>query len=120
LQFEDAEPFSEGLARVRRGGKFGFINKTGAMVTRPQFFGAQDFSEGFAVVMDENYKYSFIDTKGNRAVASDFDGASSFVMGLAHVRVGRDYYSAKWSYIDKTGKAIFTYRDQSNSGQSVR
>jgi WG containing repeat len=120
LQFQDAEPYSEGLARVRRGGKFGFINKNGAMVIPPQFFDAQDFSEGVAVVMDDNYKYSFVDTKGKRSIAGDFDGASSFVMGLAHVRVGQDYYSAKWSYIDKTGKAIFTYSDQSNRGLSIR
>jgi hypothetical protein len=120
LQFDDAEPFSEGLARVRRGGKFGFIDKSGAMVIQPQFFSAQDFSEGFAVVMDDKYKYWFIDTTGRTAIAGDFDGASSFVMGIAHVRVGRDYYSAKWSYIDKAGKAIFTYSDQSDHGRDTR
>jgi hypothetical protein len=114
LEFEDAEPFSEGLARVRLGAKFGFIDKNGVVVIQPQFFSAQDFSEGLAVVADGNYKFWFIDTKGRRAIAGDYDGASSFVMGLAHVRVGRDYYSAKWSYIDRTGRAIFTYSDQSN------
>jgi hypothetical protein len=114
LQFESAEPFSEGLARVRRDGKFGFIDKTGAVVIQPQFFGAQEFSEGMAVVIDENFKYSFINTKGERSIVGDYDGASSFVMGLAHVRVGRDYYKSKWSYIDRTGKAVFTYQDESN------
>jgi hypothetical protein len=64
------------------------------MIIRPQFFSAEDFSEGFAVVVDENQKYSFIDTKGRRRFGRDFDGASGFVMGLAHVRVGIDYYSA--------------------------
>jgi hypothetical protein len=112
MQFDSAEPFSEGLARVRRNGKVGFIDKTGAVVIPIQFFGADDFSEGFAVVTDDDLSYSFIDTKGKRAFVGDFVGASSFVMGLAHVRVGRDYYSAKWSYIDTTGKAIFTYSDQ--------
>jgi hypothetical protein len=34
-------------------------------------------------------------------------------MGLAHVRTGIDYYSAKWSYIEKSGKPVFTYSDQS-------
>ena len=120
LQFDDAEPFSEGLARVRRGRKVGFIDKSGVMVIQTQFFSAEDFSEGLAVVMDDGYRYSFIDTKGKRAIAGDFDGASSFVMGLAHVRVGRNYYAAKWSYIDKTGKAIFTYSDQSNQGKNMR
>jgi hypothetical protein len=114
LQFQDAEPYSGGLARVRLGGRVGFIDKNGVIVIAPQFLHAQDFSEAFAVVMDDQYKYSFVDTRGNRALPGDFDGASSFVMGLAHIRVGHDYYSSKWSYIDRTGKAIFTYSDQSN------
>jgi hypothetical protein len=120
LQFQDAEPYSEGLARVRRGGRVGFIDKNGVMVIPPEFSHAEDFSEGFAVVIDDKYKYSFVDTKGKRAIAGDFDGASGFVMGLAHVRVGHDYYSTKWSYIDKTGKAVFTYSDRSNRGPSIR
>jgi hypothetical protein len=128
LQFDNAEPFSEGLAGVRVGrnrglgkfGKVGFIDSTGAMIIQPQFFSAEDFSEGFAVVIDENQKYSFIDTKGRRSFGRDFDGASGFVMGLAHVRVGRDYYSAKWSYIDKTGKTVFTYSDQSKRQPSIQ
>ncbi|MBZ5607531.1 MAG: WG repeat-containing protein [Acidobacteriia bacterium] len=117
LQFDAAEPFSEGLARVFVGHKYGFIDRTGAFVIQPQFFLAQDFSEGFAVVSDENNKYSFINTSGKRAIAGEFDGASDFVMGLAHVRVGKGYYSATWSYIDKTGKVIFSYSDHSNRGQ---
>ncbi len=120
LQFEDAEPFSEGLARVRRGHKVGFIDKTGAIVIQPQFSSAQDFSEGLAVVTDENYKSWFVDMTGKRGIPGEFDGASSFVMGLAHVRVGRNYYSAKWSYIDKSGKAILTYSDQSGGVRGVR
>jgi hypothetical protein len=118
LQFEDAEPFSEGLALIKQRGRYGFIDKSGAIVIQPQFFGALDFSEGIAVVMDDKQKYSFIDTAGRRAIAGQFDAASSFVMGLAHVRMGHDYYSSKWSYIDKSGKAIFTYSDQSGRGRS--
>lgn len=119
MQFEDAEPFSGGLARVRVNGKTGFIDKTGEMVIQPQFFHAEDFSEGLAVVMDEHHNYSFIDRSGKRAIAGDFDGASGFVFGLAHVRVGRDYYSAKWSYIDKKGNVIFTYSDQPRGQPSI-
>lgn len=103
---------------MRQHDRVGFIDKTGAIVIRPQFFSAGDFSEGVAAVMNEEHKYSFMNTKGRRAIAGDFDGASSFVMGLAHVRTGRDYYSAKWSYIDKAGKAIFSYSDQSNNGRN--
>jgi hypothetical protein len=117
LQFEEAEPFSEGLARVRKNGKVGFINKNGVVVIQLKFATAQDFSEGLAVVVDDYNEYSFINTEGKRAIAGQFDGASSFVMGLAHVRIGVNYDSAKWSYIDKTGKAVFTYSQPSSQGR---
>jgi len=110
LQFDGAEPFSEGLGLVYIRGKAGFIDKTGRMAIEPEYSGAQDFSEGLAVVVDENRLYSYIDKKGQRAIPGYFAGASSFVMGLGHVRV---YDSAKWSWIDRTGKAVFTYFDQS-------
>jgi hypothetical protein len=112
LQFDSADPFSEGLAHVRMNGKSGYIDKSGKIVIPPKFSYGEGFSEGLAVVRYESI-FLFIDTKGQRAIAGDFDGASSFVMGLAHIRVGRDYYAAKWSYIDKSGKAIFTYSDHS-------
>ena len=110
FQFEAAEPFSEGLAVVRIRGKAGFIDKEGRMAIPPQYSSAESFSEGLAVVVDENGLYIYIDKKGQRAIPGYFTAASSFVMGLGHVRV---YDSAKWSWIDRTGKAVFTYFDQS-------
>lgn len=83
------------------------------MAIPPQYSSAESFSEGLAVVVDENGLYIYIDKKGQRAIPGYFTAASSFVMGLGHVRVGRDYYSAKWSWIDRTGQAVFTYSDQS-------
>jgi hypothetical protein len=113
MQFERASPFSEGLARVVKGGKVGFIDKSGKFVIPPTLSSAYSFSEGLAVVIDKKGKYSFIDKQGNRTIPGEFDAATSFVLGLAHVRTGIDYYSAKWSYIEKSGKPVFTYSDQS-------
>ena len=116
LKYEDAEPFAEGLARVRIGWKWGYIDKKGNSVIPQAFNAAGDFSEGLAVVGDAEYKYWFIDKIGHQPFPQFYTAASSFVMGLAHVRSGVDYYSAKWSYIDRTGHAVFTYSDQSNRG----
>src|SRR5215471_3504958 len=113
LRFDDAEPFSEGLARVLQGERWGYINASGAFAITPAFTGASDFSEGLAVVGDGPHAYRFIDRSGHQAIRAVYAAASSFVMGLAHVRVGVDYNSTKWSYIDKTGRAVFTYSDQS-------
>lgn len=46
--FEAAGPFSEGLARVRVGEKFGYIDRTGKLVIPVRFEGARDFSNGLA------------------------------------------------------------------------
>ena len=63
-QFDDAYPFSEGLAVVRIGdyetGKLGFIDKTGAFVINPQFDDAESFSEGLAAVEIDD-KWGFIE-----------------------------------------------------------
>ena len=120
LRYEMGEPFSEGLARVRKDGKYGYIDQRGRMVIAPQFSYAQDFSEGLAVVTLDQSKYFFIDATGKRAISGDFDAASSFVMGLAHVRDAHGYYFVRWSYIDRTGRAVFTYSNQPNEKRSFR
>jgi hypothetical protein len=33
-------------------------------------------------------------------------------VGRAHVRNGEDYETATWSYIDHSGRAVFTYSDK--------
>jgi hypothetical protein len=117
LRYDGAEPFSEGLARVRLRGKWGYIDKTGQFAIPATFDSALDFSEGVAVVGDGPDRSWFVDKQGRQAIPGFFTSASSFALGLAHVRVGHDYYSAKWSYIDRTGHAVFTYSDRSNSGR---
>ena len=49
-QYEAAEPFSEGLAAVKRDGKWGYIDTAGELVIPFRFERAYDFSEGCAVV----------------------------------------------------------------------
>jgi hypothetical protein len=120
MRYEDAEPFAEGLARVRSGGKWGYIDKTGNLVVPAVYQSALDFSEGMAVVGDGVFKYWFIDKAGHQAIPQFYTAASSFVMGLAHVRNGVDYYTAKWSYVDRNGRAVFTYSDQSQRKGNAR
>jgi hypothetical protein len=52
-------PFVEGLARVERDGKDGFVDTTGEEIIPPlyrtaEFFGNHSFSEGLAAVTDAN------------------------------------------------------------------
>jgi hypothetical protein len=49
-QFDRADSFSQGLARVKIDGKWGYIDKTGKLVIQPQFDEADAFSEGLALI----------------------------------------------------------------------
>ena len=43
--FEEAKSFSNGIAAVRKGGRWGFIDMSGQQVIDCQFFGADYFNE---------------------------------------------------------------------------
>jgi S-layer homology domain/WG containing repeat len=51
-QFDAADDFVAGLARVQTGNQWGYIDKTGKFVISPQFDEANSFSEGLALVRE--------------------------------------------------------------------
>lgn len=55
-QYDELYPFSEGLAAVRKGDKFGFINMKGELVVPCKYKLVGPFSEELAVVI-EDYDY---------------------------------------------------------------
>jgi hypothetical protein len=61
--FDDALPFSEGLAAVQVGGKWGFVDATGQLVIRPQFKTAFYFREGVGTAQLDS-DYVLIDRSG--------------------------------------------------------
>ncbi|MCC5627771.1 WG repeat-containing protein [Nostoc sphaeroides CHAB 2801] len=63
-QFEEAKFFSQGLAAVRIGGKFGYINIKGVFIIQPQFDEAECFYGGLASVEIGGEGYC-IDKTGN-------------------------------------------------------
>jgi hypothetical protein len=62
-QYQRAADFSEGLAAVEVGGKWGYIDKTGRMVIQPQFGSALRFYGGVARVSVGD-KHGLIDATG--------------------------------------------------------
>ncbi len=121
FQFEEAQPFSEGLASVQSGGKTGFIDHGGKFAIQPSLPSAGSFSEGFAVVWDRSRdRFWYIDRTGRQAIPGEFIAASDSVMGRAHVRELIHYdrmtgdYVWKESYIDSTGRKIYSYGNQAN------
>lgn len=66
-KFEVAKRFSEGLAAVRVEGKFGYIDRSGAIVIEPQFEQAGKFDQGLAVAGSEG-AFGIIDRSGDYVV----------------------------------------------------
>lgn len=66
----------------------------------------ENFSEGRAAVMDDNYKWGYIDTKGNIVVPtvySAYPSARKYSDGLVFVQT-----DDKSCYIDRDGKEVIT------------
>ena len=69
-QFDRAGEFSEGLAPVGFGGRYGYIDRRGRIAINPQFDQAGDFAHGLAPVwlgnrqgyIDKNGKYVWMPT----------------------------------------------------------
>ena len=121
-EYDDWSPFSEGLARVTRGGYAvydaqvegavsGYIDETGKVVIPLQFgYPANDFHEGLAAVSFcvgpiknewPEWKMGFIDKFGEFVIQPQYDRASDFQEGLARVEL-----DGKIGFIDKQGKTV--------------
>jgi predicted DNA-binding WGR domain protein len=108
--------FSEGLAPLldhySKADYWGYIDKAGQIVIKPQYDEAHQFSEGLAAVK-RNGKFSYIDRAGKGLVVSPqfYPLVDDFRHGLAKVNVAdrnsASYYNPKFGYINNTGKFIW-------------
>ena len=108
-KYDDAEYFSEGLAKVKMNGRWGFIDKNGKEVIPCKYDSAYSFSEGLAYVqmngkwgfLKKNRKWGFIDKNGNEVIPCKYDDACDFSEGLAKVEM-----NDKWGFVNKNGKEV--------------
>lgn len=110
-KYDKIRPFNEGLAAfVSDEGFWGFLDKKGTVVVKPQFNqmaitddlpNQHPFNEGLAAVGRDG-KWGYINTKGKMVIPMKFGHGNPFKNGEAQV------YSetGKWIWIDKTGKCI--------------
>lgn len=104
-QYEDAREFSEGLAAVKSGGLWGFVDQNGTFVVEPQFLEVGDFHSGLAAVKNESGLWGYIDKGGGYKAECQFDSACDFVSG-----VGRICLVNKWGYVDSDGQWLWEPR----------
>ena len=120
--FDSYGMFSEGLVAVKVKKRYGFIDRNGKFVIKPQFDYADNFSEGLASVRI-GCNYGFIDTKGKIVIQPQYSFAGKFSDGLASASLaknnginvkskGKNYQLCTFrslgliGYIDKTGKMV--------------
>nr|MBR4281261.1 WG repeat-containing protein [Clostridia bacterium] len=102
-RWDSAGFFYNGLARVERSGKFGFIGTDGQLAIPLVYDNAWDFSEGLALVGQGEEIY-WIDTQGNRGADWHYAGGREYVRGVALVMDDAGLYGL----IDRTGALITT------------
>lgn len=124
--------FSNGLAPVPFEGKngltsYGYIDKTGKVIIKPQFADAKQFSDGFAAISVEvkerghnRNKWGYVDKTGKMVIQPQFaDNPGDFTEGLALVSIeipeskqrqliaeGIDDSNKRYGFIDKKGKFV--------------
>jgi hypothetical protein len=91
---------TDGLAGVKKNGKWGFIDNLGTTKIPFKYDEAGFFNEGLANVKTGG-KYGFINKTGATVIPFKFDDASGFTDGLAYVEL-----AGKVGFINKTGAFV--------------
>ena len=89
-----------GLARVKNGDKWAYVNKAGEVSYINDSDIYEDFFNGLARGK-KGEKFGFYNSKMEWAIPAQFDGARDFKNGYAAVKKGE-----LWGVIDTTGKMI--------------
>jgi hypothetical protein len=103
-QFDDAEDFFNGLAEVKIGERWTFINESGKTVFARTAAVWGSFSDGvicciMRVGEGGSIKWGYMDKTGQVIIAPQFDYELPFSEGLAAVKLGE-----KWGFIDHSGE----------------
>ena len=109
-RFNQPSEFSDGLAPVQEGGRFGkrgYINQKGQYAIAARFRKAWGFSEGLARVETEMGRMQFITPAGDVAFDVDHGAwAGEFSEGVVNVCKGKRMTDGKWGYMDMTGRWV--------------
>lgn len=104
--YSNLGPFAEGLAPVRLGLSWGYMNKDGEMVIKPIFRSAGLFHEGVAAVKPGAVGWGYINKTGRLVVPADYQKAKAFSEGLAPVMPMEKLNG--WGYINSKGELVIS------------
>ncbi|RMG69721.1 MAG: hypothetical protein D6722_09670, partial [Bacteroidetes bacterium] len=100
LNFDEVLPFNEGLAAVRQGNRWGYIDTSRRVVIDMAYSDAASFVNGLALVRPlDGTRYELIDPEG-RTIYDVVGTASEDMM------VVREAASGRWGFLDKQTYAL--------------
>ncbi|MFA6598439.1 MAG: WG repeat-containing protein [Ignavibacteriaceae bacterium] len=110
-KFNDVRDFSDSLAAVQLGEKWGFIDNHGNIKIDCQFTNEpQPFSNGRARIQSRDNKYGYIDTSGNVVVEPIYSDAFPYSDGFTTVSFLDERYQKAFFIIDLKGKRIKEFK----------
>lgn len=104
LEFDDINSFSEGLAAVKVGNKWGFINADGELKIEPAYDFVGSFKNSLCDIKLNN-RWGLIDNSGNEVVKPDFEDRLQVLDDYILVR-DKD---GKWGYLNSKGEQVIEY-----------
>ncbi|HEX8564620.1 MAG TPA: WG repeat-containing protein [Pyrinomonadaceae bacterium] len=93
---------SEVFRPIQENGKWGYVDKNGKVVIQPQFYWAEEFSEGLAAFENDEGLHGYVDVTGKIVIEPKFSNWSDFSEGVAAVAI--DIF--QYGFIDKAGNWI--------------
>lgn len=97
--FSDAANFSNSLAAVRVGHKWGYLNLNGEIQIPTIYDSASDFTSNNLAAVGLMGKFGYIDQNGKALTRMTFDNGWSFSQELALIKK-----NGKYGFIDSSGK----------------
>lgn len=115
-KFDETDAFYEGLAAVKIGDRYGFIDTTGAVVLtlEPEYY-PMHFSDGLALVVqtgDSTDRWGYINKKGEWVIPPQYVDADHFYGGLAYVILSNDPKDRRSGYINHRGQVVWQHKDK--------
>jgi len=97
-QFSELGDFHDGLARVKVGMKWGYLDRAMKLSIEPAFEAARDFYNGIAAVRI-NYQWGLIDKRGKFTLQPQFEDADDLDESLVQIS-----HNALVGFVDLAGK----------------
>lgn len=99
--------FQEGLARVAKNGKLGYIDIKGKVIIDFTYDDSGHFYQGLAYYKSATDKYGYIDKKGDIIINAEWDYAEEFNQNKQAIVANIDNeYNYTYALIDNKGKTI--------------